>query len=212
MSGVMSDDRADVLAVQAARTRASEDATAAQCAHAAFARIYDRHAPVVLALCRGETRTDEDAHDALQETFIRAYRKIDDVHDSTGSAEGSGGLRSWLYQIARHVCSEKRRADGRRTKHEQEARVNGSANIIRSEREANERPPARSEQGDRLEMLTRALGELPDQERLAIHLFYLDADPAVAAREALGVSRSGFYKLLARARERLGMLMGSVTP
>jgi RNA polymerase sigma-70 factor (ECF subfamily) len=211
MSGVMSDDRADVLAVQAARTRASEDAAAAQCAHAAFARIYDRHAPVVLALCRGETRSDEDAHDALQETFIRAYRKIDDVRE-VGGGEGSSGLRSWLYQIARHVCSERRRAEGRRTKHEQEACVNGSVKTIQSDREFASQPLTRSEQGERLEMLTRALGELPDQERLAIHLFYLDADPVIAAREALGVSRSGFYKLLARARERLGMLMGSVTP
>lgn len=63
---------------------------------------------------------------------------------------------------------------------------------------------SRSEQLDRL---GRALEQLPDDERLAVHLYYLDADPVVAAVECLGVSRSGFYKLLGRARERLQTLL-----
>jgi DNA-directed RNA polymerase specialized sigma24 family protein len=49
---------------------------------------------------------------------------------------------------------------------------------------------------------------LDDRERLAIHLHYLESDPVKAAASALGLSRSGYYKLLARARERLASLMG----
>ena len=49
--------------------------------------------------------------------------------------------------------------------------------------------------------------ELPDDERLALHLYYLESDPIAAASECLGVSRSGFYKLLTRGRERLASLM-----
>jgi RNA polymerase sigma-70 factor (ECF subfamily) len=63
------------------------------------------------------------------------------------------------------------------------------------------------DQREQLDLLSEALEQLPDDERLAVHLYYLDADPVTAASACLGVSRSGFYKLLARARERLADLM-----
>lgn len=59
-----------------------------------------------------------------------------------------------------------------------------------------------------LDRLTIAIQSLPDAERLAIHLYYLDSDPVRAAESSLGLSRSGFYKLLARAREHLALLLG----
>ena len=66
------------------------------------------------------------------------------------------------------------------------------------------------DRAERLERLGAALDGLPDDERLAIHLFYLEADPVAAASSALHLSRSAFYKLLARARERLACLMREV--
>ena len=63
--------------------------------------------------------------------------------------------------------------------------------------------PAPAEQSEQLDRLGAALESLPEDERLAVHLYYLDQDPISAAQDALGLSRSGFYKLLARAREHL---------
>ena len=45
--------------------------------------------------------------------------------------------------------------------------------------------------------------ELPEAERMALHLFYLDEQPAEFARQILKLSQSGFYKVLARARDLL---------
>lgn len=70
-----------------------------------MARIYDRHAAVVLALCRSAGLRDPE--DAVQETFVRALPKLGDLADEPR-------LRSCLYGIARRVCSERRRATGRR--------------------------------------------------------------------------------------------------
>ena len=47
--------------------------------------------------------TPAEAEDATQETFIRAYRKLDKV-------EQAEKLRSWLYAIAGRVCSERSRS------------------------------------------------------------------------------------------------------
>ena len=63
------------------------------------------------------------------------------------------------------------------------------------------------EQDDQLDRLSVALDALPEDERLVIHLYYLEADPPAAGLAALGVSRSQFYRVLQRARDRLALLM-----
>jgi RNA polymerase sigma-70 factor (ECF subfamily) len=44
---------------------------------------------------------------------------------------------------------------------------------------------------------------LPEKERLALHAFYLQEESVEEARRVLGLSRSGFYRMLERARARL---------
>jgi RNA polymerase sigma-70 factor (ECF subfamily) len=167
--------------------------------HEAFARLYDRHAPVVLSLCRRIGALAE-AEDATQETFMRAHRMLDRLHDARG-------FRPWLYAIARRVCSERRRSRTRRSRHEDRAmsfeHVNGTPPVA---------APAAVAQAEALDRLTEALEQLDERERLAIHLSYLEADPVRAGAAALGLSRSGYYKLLARARDRLAGLMRELQP
>lgn len=165
----------------------------------AFARIYDRHGAVVLSLCRrsgGAGSHDlAEAEDALQETFIRAFRLLHTL-------EEPGRLRSWLFGIARRVCSERRRSAGRRSKHEEIA-VNLATPRLADSGDIT----TQAAHDESLRRLGTALDALPDDERLAVHLYYLDPDPVRAAHAALRLSRSGFYKLLARAREHLARLM-----
>jgi RNA polymerase sigma-70 factor (ECF subfamily) len=204
----MTDDARDAQAALAART----DGSGAQESHRAFGRIYDRHSAVVRALCVRHLPSEAEADDALQETFLRAYRLLHELSDA-------GGMRSWLYAIARNVCAERRRSAARRSKHEhaavRERIVMSGLTSTNHSVDARRREPAGGESAERSEALSRlssALDELPDDERLAIHLYYLEPDPVVAAGNSLGISRSGFYKLLARAREHLGLKLGSVAP
>ena len=161
---------------------------------AAFARIYDRHAAVVLSLCRRLSLTE--AEDATQETFIRAYRILEKV-------ESANKLRPFLYGIARRVCSEFMRAKQRRKRHEAQAML-----IKTAEQSARAVTPSDSiEHAEQIQQLDKAIDQLDDQQRLAIHLYYLEKDPVNAAKSALGLSRSGYYKLLAKARDSLARLM-----
>ena len=200
MTPVAGDDGADLEAARAGD-------------HAAFARLYDRLAPVVLSLCRKHARAE--AEDATQETFIRAYRALHKV-------DGPDKLRPWLFGIARRVCSERSRSARRRAKHEERFAMTRAA-----EQGAASAPgPAAAPAGNRdtagplaavahaeqLALLEAALDHLDDRERLAVHLYYLETDPVRAAASSLGLSRSGYYKLLARAREHLGAHMKSDSP
>ena len=63
----------------------------------AFEALFDRHHRPVLAFCRHMLGSKEEAEDAVQLTFLAAYRDL-------GRAEPPAALRPWLYAIARHRC------------------------------------------------------------------------------------------------------------
>lgn len=143
----------------------------------------------------------------MQETFIRAHSKLQTVSDCRG-------FRSWLFTIARFVTRERSRSAARYAAHVDAAATMSAtsghtpgSSIAASTAGAAHAPHESLEHRDVLDRLSVALDQLPDDERLAIHLQYLDNDPIAAARSALGLSRSGFYALLARAREHLAQLM-----
>ncbi len=63
----------------------------------ALAEEFDRHRPALTAHCYRMLGSTFEAEDALQETFIRAWRGFQRF-------EGRAELRSWLYRIATNVC------------------------------------------------------------------------------------------------------------
>ncbi len=73
----------------------------------------------------------------------------------------------------------------------------------------NEAYAATREQSNdgQLEALRENIRKLPTQERLALHIFYLQENSADDARKIMGLSRSGFYRVLERARKNLAELL-----
>ena len=154
----------------------------------AFGTLYDRYAPVVRAYCYAATHQFEGAQDLAQEVFLRAYRDL-------GRLREPEKFGRWLIGIARMVCREWRRGEGR--KRTLLTSVESTAHAQSSDDPA----PGGTEE------LGRALAALPERERLAVHAFYLDGRDVERARALLGVSRSGFYLILTRARKRLKRLL-----
>ena len=163
---------------------------------AAFAELYDRRARLIRAICYDEVRDLQTAADLTQEVFLRAFERIGRLHDP-------GRFAAWLVGIARQVCREWRR------KRHRERR--GLARLAGRQAPAEQwsDPPEQRlvELRDEIASLMRHeqhnVPLLTEKERLALHVYYLQERSLEEARAVLGLSRSGFYRVLSSACERL---------
>ena len=156
---------------------------------AAFGELYDRYAGVIRAVCFDSTHEVNSAQDLAQEVFLRAFVKLPKLRQRDR-------FGPWLISISRHVCQEWRRTR-RRDRH----------TFTPEPPEAGESTNAESI--DSSSELRLAISQLPERERLALHLVYLQQQSADEARGILGLSYSAFYKVVARAKERLTKLLSA---
>ena len=94
----------------------------------AFADIYDRHAPAVLALLRRVLGDNVDAQDILHDVFLEAWRSV----HSYDAARGS--VRAWLAVRARSRALD-RRAQLSKQASSHAALVTATASVGPSERD-----------------------------------------------------------------------------
>ena len=80
----------------------------------AFAMLVERHAPMVMAVCRRSLKDPGEVDDAFQATFLILARR-------PGSVRGRDSFGEWLYGVARRVCLHADRAAARRRRHERRA-------------------------------------------------------------------------------------------
>ena len=165
----------------------------------AFAELYDRRARLVRAICYDETRNLHTAADLAQDVFLRAYKNLGRLRDPDRFA-------AWLVGIARQVCREWRR------KRRREERGLAGLAAQQTGRDWADPPEQRLvELRDQIAALMRheqrSVPSLTDKERLALHVYYLQERNVEEARAVLGLSRSGFYRVLSSACKRLRTLL-----
>ena len=155
----------------------------------AYGVLYDRYARLVRVVCHDATGNLVESQDLCQEVFLRAYRTLGRLRDPERFA-------GWLLGIARMTCREW----GRQARREGRRRRPLTVDPIAPEDE--------QEGAVHADRVLEAIAGLPERERLALHLFYLQEHPVEVAQQMMSLSRSGLYRVLDRARRRLRQLMG----
>jgi RNA polymerase sigma factor (sigma-70 family) len=152
----------------------------------AFEAIYDRHARGLLSFCRHTLGDREEAEDALQQTFLNAYRGM--------RANGRGiALRPWLYAIARNECISLMRRRGHAV-----AGADGDEIEI-----STTGPAVQVEKRDELRAMLADLARLPDDQREALRLSSLATLSGEQIAQVLGCDREKVKSLVFRGRRSL---------
>jgi RNA polymerase sigma-70 factor (ECF subfamily) len=154
-----------------------------------YGRLYRDQGRAILAYALRRVGDPEDAADVVAETFLVAWRRLDEV------PVGDGG-RLWLYAVARRVIANLHRAERRRTRLGQRLAESMRVELV------SQAAPA----GAGAEVL-RAMAELGGDDReLLLLVSWEELSPAEAAK-VLGVSSLAARSRLHRARRRLRTLL-----
>ena len=166
----------------------------------AFAEIVDRYTQPLYALAYRMTGSAEEAEEAVQEIFIRAYRRL-----STFDRERR--FFTWLYTIAvNHLRSLGRSAKERRRK-EAFAVEDGLEEVLPSRQEyAPERQAMQHEAG---RLIDRALRELKREYRLVFVLRHIEGLSIAEVSRILNVPENTVKTHERRARLQLRDLLFS---
>ncbi len=154
-----------------------------------YGRLYREQGRAILAYALRRVEDPEDAGDVVAETFLVAWRRLDEVPVDDGG-------RLWLYAVARRVIANLHRAERRRTRLGERL-----AESLRTEL-ATQPAPA----GEAADVL-RAMGGLGDDDReLLLLISWEELSPGEAAK-VLGISSLAARSRLHRARRRLRDLL-----
>lgn len=164
----------------------------------AFARLVDRHAGMVLAVCRRHVR--DDAEDVAQEAFVKAWR-------AAGTFSGRSTVRTWLYRIAVNAARDRQRHDRRRPAGA-DVDVADLAERLGDPVSVDEQLAARGLDP----ALRRALAELPPAQREVVVLADVMGVGHAELAERQGVAAGTIKSRLHRGHARLAELLAAEPP
>ena len=148
----------------------------------AFAAIHERYHKRLLAYARQMLPRRQDAEDALQDVFVRAYAGLRAGHDPLA-------LRPWLFRVAHNRCVDELRRPGP-----------PPPEVLFLLRSDVQDPITRAEQRESLARLIADVRRLPEQQRSALLMRELGGMSYAELASALGVTIPALKSLLVRAR------------
>jgi RNA polymerase sigma-70 factor (ECF subfamily) len=145
------------------------------------------------------TSSPQDAEEATQDTFVRAYRALQRYPSDRVS---SLRLRPWLYQIALNVVRNQVRRPAPK-----QVEIDGPLGDTLVATTTDEQPEVAMAQTELHRELTQLLGTLPDRYRTAVvlrHVLGLSyAEAADVLGQPVGTTKSDVHRGLRLIREAL---------
>jgi len=155
----------------------------------AYRRLYDMYKDRVYSTTLRTLGNGEDAEDALQETFVKAFRSI-------GKFEGKSSFSTWIYRIAFNTAIEIVR---KRKKHDHHLDIDEYADILAGDSLKDHTPVQQA--------VEEELQNLPEGYR---RVFVLHATEGFKHHEiakmlgiSVGTSKSQYYQARIKMRKLL---------
>jgi RNA polymerase sigma-70 factor (ECF subfamily) len=160
----------------------------------AFSFLVEKYQRMIYTLALKLMKKPEDAEELAQDTFVKAYQKID-------SYEGKSKFSTWLYTIAYNSCiSELRKRriefkslDDRQVTAEDEQKMNDYYRETKKE--------------DQEKYLNMALEKLPEDDQVLVTLYYYENQSMDEISSITGLTVSNIKVKIHRARKRMQLLL-----
>ena len=147
-----------------------------------FAALVTEHSRSMYRAARALLPGDADAQDAVGEAVLLAWQSFEQLRKPEAA-------RSWLIQITVRCAYASLRRRSR---------------VVYLEQPETAQPPAEPEEA---ETLWQAVLRLPEEQRLAVILYYYEDMPVAQIARTLRVAQGTVKSRLSRGRERLRQLL-----
>ncbi|MBV8546793.1 MAG: sigma-70 family RNA polymerase sigma factor [Acidobacteria bacterium] len=168
----------------------------------AFEELVNHHAGPLLAVTRRILRNEEEARDAVQETFVAAFRGI-------SAFQSESRVSTWLHRIAVNCALMKLRIRVRR-----EADVDALLPHFRPDGHQDHSSVSWSESAEEIlqreqscALVRQCIDQLPEPYRVVLVLRDIEQLPADVVAEKLQITRDNLKVKLHRARQALRTLL-----
>ena len=156
----------------------------------AFAPLINRYKDLIFTLVIKIVKDREDAEEVAQDSFIKAYQKLD-------SFEGKSKFSTWLYTIAYRNALTKVRKKKLET-------TDIDSYVLDNHKDDHEFPQLEAiKNGEQQKYVRMAIDRLGETDSLLITLFYLHDNSIEEIQEITEMSQSNVKVRLFRARKRL---------
>ena len=156
----------------------------------AFSHLINKYKDMVFTLVIKIVKSREDAEEVAQDSFIKAYQKLD-------SFKGQSKFSTWLYTIAYRNALTKVRKKKIET-------TDIDSYVIENHKEDKDFPQIEAIKNNEQEKYVKqAINNLGETDCLLITLFYLNDNSIEEIQEITEMSQSNVKVRLFRARKRL---------
>ncbi|HXY79248.1 MAG TPA: sigma-70 family RNA polymerase sigma factor [Candidatus Bathyarchaeia archaeon] len=162
----------------------------------AFDTLVNRYERKIFRLTQNITQNREDAEDAMQEAFLKAFEHL-------GDFEGNSRFYTWLVRIAVNQALMKLRRRRSNIVSLDEEIDTGEDMMPREIEDWGPSPIERYEQTEMGEILSKVIGELDPGFRIVFQLRDIEELSTEETAEALGLSVPAVKSRLLRARLKL---------
>ncbi|MCB0330218.1 MAG: RNA polymerase sigma factor [Bdellovibrionales bacterium] len=176
----------------------------------AFQELFEIYRPKVQSLAYEILKSQDDAEDVVQESFVKAYLAL-------AKYRGQAAFYTWLFRIVYNMAIDYKRRIVRRggdpvELNEESLNSSDFSSSYESSWGRSEDPYSQVERRQELALVQRALGRLSDEHRAVITLREVDGLSYDEIAEVIGVTKGTVMSRLHYARKALQSALGKKGP